>query len=264
MNYPGRTIKAGEQNGDIVKSIKRQLNALLALGVHSPSWLNPEDPVFGIEMRQTVKLFQSRHVDHTGVPLQPDGIVGPLTWAALFGPDSVYRANATTGALLMEVMAIASGEMEKGVRERPKNSNRGPEVDEYLRRAGVQPPDMWCCAFVYWCFDEAANKLGRDNPMVKTAGCLDHWRRSAGRGANRVSASDAISNPALIKPGAIFIMDYSGGKGHTGIVTEIHGGVLTTIEGNTDGSLTRDGGGVYRLKRKMSNVNKGYIDYAGL
>ena len=31
--------------------------------------------------------------------------------------------------------------------------------------------------------------------------------------------------------------------------------------GNTDASLTREGGGVYRLKRKLGDINKGFIDY---
>jgi hypothetical protein len=52
-----------------------------------------------------------------------------------------------------------SGEETKQVREVPRNSNRGPQVDAYLTRVGVSPGLSWCCAFVYWCFDEAAKAL---------------------------------------------------------------------------------------------------------
>ena len=62
----------------------------------------------------------------------------------------------------------------------------------------------------------------------------------------------------------VFVMDYGGGMGHTGFVDRVEGGYIATIEGNTDASLTREGGGVYRLARKLLTVNKGFIDYSGL
>ena len=62
----------------------------------------------------------------------------------------------------------------------------------------------------------------------------------------------------------VFIMDFGGGAGHTGLVESVSGGLVTTIEGNTDASMTREGGGVYRLHRKVGDINKGFIDYAGL
>jgi len=55
-----------------------------------------------------------------------------------------------------------------------------------------------------------------------------------------------------------------GGTGHTGLVEAVEGGFITTVEGNTDASKTREGGGVYRLTRKIVDINKGFIDYAGL
>ena len=40
-------------------------------------------------------------------------------------------------------------------------------------------------------------------------------------------------------------------------------GLMTTLEGNTDASRTREGCGVYRLSRKLKEINKGFIDYGG-
>ena len=149
------------------------------------------------------------------------------------------------------------------MREVLRNSNRGPEVDAYLRRTGVPPGLPWCCAFVYWCFDEAALALGRPNPMVRTAGCLNHWNRAPSHGATRLMKHHAVADPGRIRPGMVLIMDFGGGKGHTGFVESVHGGFITTVEGNTDASKTREGGGVYRLTRKIVDINKGFIDYAG-
>jgi hypothetical protein len=215
-------------------------------------------------MEQTIKLFQARNVDADGRPLRQDGEVGSLTWSALFGDDTVPMSDASSNQFLARVLQIAAAEEAKHVREVPKNSNRGPQVEAYLHRAGAPPGLAWCCAFVYWCFDEAAQALGLANPMVKTAGCLDHWHRAPEQGAKRILASHAVENPDVVKPGMIFIMDHGGGLGHTGLVEKVAGGLLTTIEGNTDASRTREGGGVYRLTRKIVEINTGFIDYAGV
>jgi hypothetical protein len=264
MQYPGRIIKVGEQDASIVQALKRRLNEVLGIERDPELRLDPNDPNFGPKMKQTVKLFQARNVDADGRLLRQDGEVGSLTWAALFGNDTVPISDAASDQFLARVLQIAAGEEAKQVREVPKDSNRGPQVDAYLRRAGVSPGHAWCCAFVYWCFDEVAQALGRSNPMVKTAGCLDHWRRAPSQGAQRILKQRAVGNPDLVRPGMIFIIDHGGGLGHTGLVEKVAGGLLTTIEGNTDASRTREGGGVYRLTRKIVELNKGFIDYSGL
>lgn len=263
MEYPGHVIRMGEEDGDLVKAVKQRLNTLLGAASDAGVRLAEDDPNFGPKMQQMVRLFQARNVDAEGRPLRQDGEIGSLTWVALFGQDSVQGGDTAADTLLARVLEIAALQEAKPVREIPVNSNRGPEVDAYLRRAGATPGLSWCCAFVYWCFDEAARSTGRTNPMVRTAGCLDHWRRASGAGARRIAAAAAVDNPALVKPGMIFVMDHGRGLGHTGLIEKVNGGLLTTIEGNTDASRTREGGGVYRLTRKVGEVNAGYIDYSG-
>jgi hypothetical protein len=261
MQYPGRVIKMGETAGAVVRALKVALNRALVLRGDEALRLDPTNPRFGPQMKRAVQLFQARNVDpNTGAPLKPDGEVGSITWAALFGVESVPTAVRATGELLARALVTAASQV--GVREDPKNSNRGPAVDEYLRRVGVSPGLAWCCAFTYWCFDEAAQQLGRPNPVFKTAGCLAHWRGAPGAGAARIPRADAVGDPALVQPGQVFIMDFGGGKGHTGFVESVVGGQVRTIEGNTDASMTREGGGVYRLTRKLVDINQGFIDYS--
>ena len=104
--------------------------------------------------------------------------------------------------------------------------------------------------------------MGVPNPMVKTAGCLDHWNKAPRQGAKRVLAAQAVRNPQMVHSGMIFIMDHGGGLGHTGFIERVEGGLITTLEGNTDASRTREGGGVYRLTRKLVEINKGFIAYS--
>ena len=262
MKYPGRVIRAGESDARIVKALKTALNRALALRGGDSIVLAADNPRFGPRMTQAVRLFQARNLDDQGQPLKIDGEVGSLTWAALFGAERVPTANAAVDALVAAALAQAGAAADAGVREQPKNSNRGPEVDEYLRRAGASPGLAWCCAFTYWCFDEAARAAGRPNPMVRTAGCLAHWNGAERAGAHRILAREAIDDPGRLRPGMLFIMDFGGGLGHTGFVESVEGGFLCTVEGNTDASATREGGGVYRLTRKVNSIGKGFIDYA--
>lgn len=264
MKYPGRVVKVGESNVAVVKALKTALSKALVLQGSDALDLDPENPAFGARMKRAVQLFQTRHLDAQGQPLKADGEVGAITWAALFGQEQVPHAESAADSFLAQVLKMASGEEEKGVREEPRNSNRGPEVDVYLKCAGASPGLAWCCAFVYWCFEKAAIAGKRDNPMFKTAGCLSHWNNAAKRGASRIPSADAVANPSLLQPGMVFIMDYGKVLGHTGFVERLEGGHIVTVEGNTDASMTREGGGVYRLTRKLVSVNKGFIDYSGV
>jgi hypothetical protein len=261
MEYPKRIVKEGEANAAIVKALKRQLNAALALKEGDELYLNPANGAFGPKMKRVVKLFQTRNVDPFGAPLKQDGEIGSLSWAALFGTENIPVAPSATNPFLAQVLAVAAAEERKQVREQPKNSNRGPRVEQYLKSVNTPPGYAWCCAFVYWCFNEAAAKGRRSNPMVKTAGCLDHWNRARKQGVPTVGTGAAAADPDLVKPGMVFVMDHGGGAGHTGLVESVTGGLLTTIEGNTDASKTREGGGVYRLNRKIVEINKGFINY---
>lgn len=257
MRYPGWNIKEGESDRTVVRAIQAEL---------SRRSIGPVDAAgtFGPRTKASVKLFQARHVDSHGNPLVQDGKVGALTWAALFGEATIPAAPLLASPLLAAVLARAASQLD--VREQPKDSNSGPEVDQYLLRAGVPltlpaKSKPWCCAFVYWCFDEGARAQGRANPMMRTAGCLTHWNGAQDRGAVRIPARKAVDDPSLVGPGMIFIVDHGEGRGHTGLVERVDGGFIHTIEGNTDASLTREGGGVYRLRRKLADINKGYVDY---
>ena len=262
MNYPGRIIRVGERDATTVRALKQRLNDALGTADDAALRLDTTNGTFGPKMKRAVLLFQARNVDDTGAPLKQDGEIGSLTWSALFGSDFVPTRTDAASPLLAAALRIAAEQAARHVREVPRNSNRGPEVDGYLQCAGCPPGNSWCCAFVYWCMNEAAKELGRRNPMVKTPGCLDHWQRATAKGARRFTTARALANHDLVHPGLIFVMDHGAGFGHTGFVERVDGGMLTTLEGNTDASKTREGGGVYRLTRKIADVNKGFIDYS--
>lgn len=257
--FRGHVVRIGAVDPAAVLAIQRRLNAVGCGPVD-------EDGVFGPQTRAAVQLFQARFPDIDGEPLKVDGMVGAITWGALFGRDAVPTVGKPSGPLLKAVLEVASSQV--GVMEEPPGSNRGPEVDAYLKSVGLNPAGggvAWCAAFVYFCFQTAAKRLGRPNPVVKTAGVLDHWTRALERGIPTITAAKAHMQEDLVRPGLIFVIDTGdpGGGGHTGLVQAIVSGKLVTIEGNTNDGGPREGMGVFRReRRRVREVDVGFIDYA--
>ncbi len=256
--YPGKILKIGSGPKSLVKTLQHRLNEVGCGPID-------EDGDFGERTDRAVRLFQARFTDQEGQPLMVDGEVGSLTWSRLFGSQTVPVTNAPASPLLQKALDIAATQI--GVLEHPLGSNRGPEVDTYLRSAGIDPTTghfAWCAAFVYFCFDQAAAALHRNNPLVKTGGVMAHWNGAGTRGIPRITHAKARQNPSLIKPGHIFVIDLGSGLGHTGLVERVVGGKLVTIEGNTNDNGSREGIGVFRREsRKIEGISKGFIDYGG-
>lgn len=260
MSYPGSPVRQGSAVSEVVKAIQARL-AELRIPESSGGKALVADGIFGPNTEDAVKLFQAQAVDAKGRPLEVDGVVGPMTWAALFSEDMAV-VKAESGSLLAKVIQIAKSQV--GVMEHPIGTNRGPQVDQYVRSTGHDSAGghAWCVCFLYWCFVEAAAALTASNPMPKTAGVLDLWRRAGDKGLLRIGRPAAVANPELVRPGMIFIIDSGGGYGHAGLVSSVQGVTLTTIEGNTtDKTGSREGVGVFERKvRTISSINTGFID----
>lgn len=257
LPFPGRVVKEGDADESVL-AVQRRLNQVGCGPID-------EDGVFGPQTAGALSLFQARFTDLDGQPLRVDGLVGAITWAALFGRAPEGTTTAPAAPLLVEALRIAATQI--GVMEQPLGSNRGPEVDRYLRTVGLDPAEgsfPWCAAFVFSCFDEAARALGRANPVIRTAGVLDHWTQAGSRGIPRLTAAKAHMHEALVRPGLIFIIDTGapGGAGHTGLIEGVDNGKLVTIEGNTNDGGSREGVGVFRRTgRRVRDINVGFIDY---
>ena len=257
-SYPGFPLKVGGTNDRAaIGAVQHRLNQVGCGPV-------PENGNFDSETKAAVQLFQARSVDGQGRSLRIDGVVGPLTWAALFGSNSLPDTiDVPLSPLLKTTLDVAASQV--GVMEEPPGSNRGPQVDQYLKAVGLDPVDgsyPWCAAFVYWSFQQAATRLEKTNPVIRTASVLDHWNKAGRAGTTRVLPDDVQEDFSLVKPGLIFVMSTGAGKGHTGLVEGFRDDRLITIEGNTNLSGGREGVGVFRrTSRKISDINKGFISY---
>ena len=253
--YPGKALRHGSSGAEVERVQRR----LLALGI---TVVGAPDGDFGDKTEWGVRLLQTRSEDAEGEPLEVDGIVGPRTWAALFGSHAIGadEPSAPAAGLAAAALAVARGQV--GVREQPPGSNRGPQVDVYVSNVGPgllgQP---WCMAFVYWCFTQAANQLGIANTAPRTASVIASWRKAPHvAGARIVTAAEARRDPARVTPGMVFYIETGGGHGHTGFVADVVDGRLVTIEGNTNDGGSREGIGVFiRSRRRIDTINLGFV-----
>lgn len=137
--------------------------------------------------------------------------------------------------------ALKVAESYLGVTEHPPGSNRGPEVDAWLRRRGLDPAAKsypWCAAFLSACIEDAADALADLPAFKRSASC----QRLVDLNPDLVLAAP--------EPGSVFVMLHPDHTGHTGFVVELApGGGFTSLEGNSDAAGSRTGGSVVRNVR---------------
>ena len=184
------------------------------------------------------------------------GHAGPITQAAyhayrqsrqqVAGPAVPGEAGPVLRAM------IAAALSKDGVREIPRNSNRGPDVQKFQAATWLDGTGWaWCAAFVCWALREGLDRTppgltpARQEWRPRTAGAWDmeNWARK--------SPGVQVLKPAkgLAQAGDLFVFRSS----HIGIVIadQAPGSeTIATIEGNTDRAGSREGGGVYRKFRK--------------
>lgn len=135
-----------------------------------------------------------------------------------------------------------------GIREEGGN-NKGPLVELIQETLGGADREAWCMAFMQTCLAYAEVKTGVKSPVHASEHCLTVWKQSPE--AQRVKKFPAR--------GAIIIWQHgSTSNGHTGVFLEAQDdGGMRAIEGNAerglaaDGSVEREGGGVYLTSRSM-------------
>ena len=101
----------------------------------------------------------------------------------------------------------------------------------------------WCAVFVSWCAGQIG-VLGKLIPMHAWTPSGLSWFQSRG----------LVTKGGGAKPGDVFYVYYpsQGRVAHTGLVERVDGSYIYTIEGNTNTTGSRQGNGVYRLRRKIN------------
>jgi hypothetical protein len=177
-----------------------------------------------------------------------DGVDGPVTWNAMLAKLSTKETVVFGGSIPEKMVSLAREEI--GVSE-VDGTNCGPRVNTYKAATWLDADKgwPWCAAFICWLVREAIEGEDVKFTRPETAGAWDfeNW-------AKRQSSLVDLRKPTNedIKAGDIVVFTFS----HIGIaIADIDSsGYVKTIEGNTNGVGSREGGSVLEKNRHVSKI----------
>lgn len=152
--------------------------------------------------------------DPTDVVVFPDVVV-----------TDIEAPDADEDALARALVAHARADL--GVREEGGH-NRGKRVEEYLRAVDVPPGSDWCAAALTTWLRAASAETGIAAPVQGSAGAKKFIAQfqAAGRWIPRADL------PGRVRPGTVLVWDRGDWRGHVGVVADVQGEWVKTIEGN--------------------------------
>lgn len=189
------------------------------------------DGEFGAATEAAVVAFQKRSA------LPATGRVDETTFDSMIAPlSAVLRPIDGTGVLSQDAPRYAEQHLAQHPRE-VGGENCGPWVRLYMNGAeGVDFP--WCAGFA--CFVLKQASAGNPLPFVPSVSCDEIGIHAKDRGLFRQGGPGF--DTSQLKTGSLFLVRRpQGGWHHTGIVVGIAPGAITTIEGNTNDSGSREG-----------------------
>ena len=145
-----------------------------------------------------------------------------------------------------KILDIARREI--GTKESPAGSNKVKYNTAYYGREVSGGNYAWCCAFVWWCFQEAGAS-GLFYGGGRTAYCPTLKTYHKGQ---------AVTGD--YRPGDVIFFNFKGAKNaaHVGICESWDGKYITTIDGNTGLGDQANGGAVLRQKRGKKYIVGAY------
>lgn len=144
-----------------------------------------------------------------------------------------------------DVLAMARSQI--GIKEIPAGSNNVKYNTAYYGRAVSGDSFPWCCAFVWWVFQQVGAALFYGGGKTAYCPALEVYAKNHGQWVT----SD-------YRPGDCVLFDfYGGGKGlacHIGIVESVSSSGIICIEGNTSVTSSDNGGAVMRRTRYLNQI----------
>ncbi|MEC5164830.1 peptidoglycan hydrolase-like protein with peptidoglycan-binding domain [Flavobacterium sp. PL11] len=214
------------------------------------------DGDFGPATEKAVMNFQKAK------SLSQTGVVNQALFDLLVSPMKKSFTGTITGNNLRElIINVAKNHLINNPFELVINqqTNSGPWVRAYMD--GHEGNTwLWCMGFVQTILDQAASIQGKNFKTLMPLTYSCDTVGTTGLQKNILTRFQvARRNPALIKPGDVFLIqrtlhDWT----HTGIVINVSGDVIETIEGNTNGSGSANGNAVVN---RIRNYKQSKIDF---
>ena len=181
--------------------------------------------------------------------ISADGDDGPVTWNAILSELSTKKDVMNGEDIAAKMVTLAREEI--GVAE-VDGTNCGPRVDQYKAATWLDSNKgwPWCAAFICWLVRESIEGEEVAFKRPRTAGAWDFENWAKQERVNNVELRKPTNED--IKAGDIVVFTFS----HIGLaIKDIDSsGYVVTIEGNTNGAGSREGGSVLEKKRHVSKI----------
>ena len=181
--------------------------------------------------------------------ISADGADGPVTWNAMLAKLSTKEPAVFGGSIPEKMVSLAREEI--GVSE-VDGTNCGPRVDDYKAATWLDADKgwPWCAAFICWLLREAIEGEEMSFKRPRTAGAWDFENWAKQESTHGIELRKPTNED--IKAGDIVIFTFS----HIAIAVKDvdSSGYVVTIEGNTNGAGSREGGSVLEKKRHVSKI----------
>lgn len=204
------------------------------------------DGDFGPGMELAVKSFQKK------ANLTVNGEVDQATWDALVKPMREVLEPVVAGSKTLRQLVVAYAEQHLARHPREVGGqNRGPWVRLYMK--GQEGPAWpWCAGFATFILKQASDTLGVPAPLPQIFGCDSVAGLADTKGM--LVRTKTAADFTRIQAGTLFLVR----KGewhwqHIGIVAQVQGDAMVTIEGNTNDDGVPEGFEVCRRSRGLKD-----------
>lgn len=177
---------------------------------------------------------------------------GPKTQKAFDAWEASLQKDDKKAASTIANKLVELAKTQVGIRETSRNQGKG--IEKYWSATtyptGYKNREPYCAAFICWLVKEAVKGTKVPFSLLRSPVAYDSekWAR-----ANAERGVKLLSNKSAPLPGDIFTLSAAS---HVGLVIKNNGKTVTTIEGNTDRSGSREGDGVYQRTRSVSSIRK--------
>ncbi len=155
--------------------------------------------------------------------------------ASSAGSESAQVSSACGGASDQAASIIQTALAEVGNKEDPAGSNRGPTINKYFEEQGFSPGNTWCEIFTQWViFKATGTKIGVYGAKNTGAWFRDNKNFWSWRDKIRPQPGDVV-----VKGREGSGATLNGGAGHIGIVVQVTGFSMKTVEGNSSDQVSQ-------------------------
>lgn len=204
------------------------------------------DGDFGAGTELAVSTFQKK------AKLPPTGQVDQPTWDALVAPMRAALQPVTAGSKSLRQLVVVYAQQH--LAQHPLEvggENCGPWVRLYMNgQQGAAWP--WCAGFATFVLKQASDTLGVPAPLPRIFGCDSLAGLAQTKGIFLQTKSPA--DFAKVEAGTLFLVRKSPFHWqHIGIVAQVQGEAMATIEGNTNDDGVPEGYEVCHRSRGMKD-----------